>query len=103
MTLRHMLVAIEVKASERCAGRLRPGEIMRDIDKIAAHRDEVSRIRERGRGFAPVVMIIDAAYDECEQMTQWAFDRVREHAAARKVAFYYLCQDEVVVDLPAAI
>ena len=40
-TLDNMLIAIEVKASEREKSRLRPKEIITDIEKLDAHRQEV--------------------------------------------------------------
>lgn len=57
-TLKHMLLAIEVKASERDKGRLTKSEILRDIDKLAAQREEVLRL---GGDFIPVMMVIDVA------------------------------------------
>jgi hypothetical protein len=39
-TLRHMLMAIEVKASERYLGRLRAGEMVKDVLKLEALRIE---------------------------------------------------------------
>lgn len=57
-TLSSMLIAIEVKASERAGGRLRPKEITDDIDKLAAHREEIKAI---DGSMLPVMMIIDSA------------------------------------------
>lgn len=48
VTLSSLLLAIEVKASERANGRLRSGEIIGDVEKLAAHRDEA---KHRGNDF----------------------------------------------------
>lgn len=86
-TLRKMLLAIEVKASERADGRLRPGEIVFDIDKLAAHREEV---RALGSDFLPVMMVVDTAPLAKERMTTSALKSVRDYAETRRVSFLYL-------------
>lgn len=79
--MKYMRLAIEVKASERAGGRLRPGEVIRDILKLAAHRDEVHF--RRGK-FTPVMLIVDVAPGKGEQMTHGAraeaVEAAREHA-----------------------
>lgn len=57
-TLLNMLMAIEVKASERYNSRLQPSEVQLDIRKLAAHREEVIA---RGSDVLPVMLIIDSA------------------------------------------
>ena len=49
-TLAALLLAIEVKASEREKSRLGPGEITKDITKLSAHRQEAEA---RGSSFSP--------------------------------------------------
>lgn len=85
-TLRQMLMAIEVKASERAGGRLTPGEIKFDIDKLAAHREEV---RALGGDFLPVAMVVDTAPLANERMTTSALESSRMHAEAHQVLFAY--------------
>jgi hypothetical protein len=57
-TLRQALMAIEVKASERYLGRLRAGEIVKDIDKLDTLRIEA---RHRGSDLLPAVVTVDTA------------------------------------------
>jgi hypothetical protein len=93
-TLRHMLGAVEIKASERDGYHLRPAEVIRDIEKLAAHREE--RKYRHKSGFYAAVMVIDTAPDPDERMTK---DHVEEISlAARKngVEFFYLSKRKVV-------
>jgi hypothetical protein len=85
-SLRHMLVAIEVKASERAAGRLSVREITRDIDKLAAHRDEA---QHRGCTMHPVMMVIDTAPVASERMTEAAIRAASSTAEDHLVSFFY--------------
>lgn len=98
-TLLNMLVAIEIKASERDKSRLREGEIKRDIEKLAAHREEVEHL---GATMVPVMMVLDTAPDLSERMTPKALKACRELAATERVAFAYLAESESIFDLPAA-
>ena len=86
-TLRHIIGAIEIKASERDKARLRPKEIIDDIMKLAAHRQEVSH---RGGDMAAIMMVIDTAPDERERMEQTALDQSLAIARSHGVAFCYL-------------
>jgi hypothetical protein len=86
-TLLTMLAAIEVKASERAAKRLTAGELTGDVEKLAAHREEV---RHRGGDMLPVVMIFDVAPEATERVRPATLDGVRELAASRGVAFLYV-------------
>jgi len=95
-TLQHMLLAIEVKVSERAGVRLGPGEIARDIDKLAAHRDEV---RHRHSEMHPVMMVIDTAPLVAERMTAAGVNLARAAAMRQGVSFLYISGDEVVVAL----
>lgn len=85
-TLRHMLCAIEVKASERAKARLRAGEIKNDIIKLVAHREE---IEYRGLQMMPVMMVIDVAPDADERMLGAAVSECADFAAASRVAWLY--------------
>jgi len=85
-TLRHMVCAIEVKASERAKSRLGTAEIRRDIAKLAAHRDEVTH---RGGAMYPVMMVIDVAPDAAERMREQAVAECAGLAAAEGVAWLY--------------
>ena len=90
-TLAALLLAIEVKASERAGGRLHSGEIVRDIRKLEAHCEEA---RYRGGMFIPVMMVIDTAPKEEERMTTWALSDSLEAARKAKVEFLYVSQDQ---------
>lgn len=85
--LSSLLLAIEVKASERANSRLLPGEVIGDIQKLAAHRDEVKHC---GGDFYPVVMVIDTAPLPNEQMTKSSFDLARQSAEELSVGLLYL-------------
>lgn len=86
-TLLNMLIAIEVKASERAKGRLRPSEINLDIQKLAAHREEVEA---RGASILPIMLIVDSAPIERERMTERALDECQRLAMKLKVGFLYV-------------
>lgn len=87
LTLASLLLAIELKASERHNGRLRVGEIVDDIKKLAAHRQEASA---RGSTFLPVVMVIDTAPDAVERMTPGSFRDCQAAAHNYNVGFMYI-------------
>ena len=86
-TIRAMLLAIEVKASERDKGRLTTGEITRDIRKLAAHRDEVQFLSS---DVHPVMMVIDTAPLVEERMRPRAVEAVSQTAHDTKVSFFYV-------------
>ena len=86
-TLLNMLIAIEVKASERANGRLQPSEISLDIKKLGAHREEVVA---RGADLLPVMLIIDSASDQKERMTESALIKSQDLAERLKVGFLYV-------------
>lgn len=90
-TLAHMLLAIEVKASERAGGRLGVREIERDVAKLAAHREEVEHL---GGAMAPVMMVIDVATDERERMRADEVERCAALAAEQRVGWMYVSPDE---------
>jgi len=83
-TLRHMLLAAEIKVSERFQGRLRAGEIRKDILKLDALREET---QAREADLIPVVIVVDTAPDEIERMGGWALEEAREEASIRGVCF----------------
>lgn len=89
VTLRTMLMAIEVKASERAGGRLSRSEIARDILKLAAHREEVVQL---GAVMEPVMMVIDVAPLGEERMRTRDIDHCRGLADAHQVVWRYLGQ-----------
>jgi hypothetical protein len=86
-TLKHMLVTIEMKASERDEGRLGPGEIESDIKKLNAHRTEV---QSRGADMHPVMMVIDTAEERAGRMTDSALARCQKTAEDCAVSFMYI-------------
>jgi hypothetical protein len=86
-TLVNMLIAIEVKASERENGRLQPAEIALDIEKLAAHRKEVL---SRGSDVYPVMLVIDSALKKEERMTKNSLERSQKLASKSGVGFLYI-------------
>ncbi|WP_295390683.1 hypothetical protein [uncultured Thiodictyon sp.] len=90
-TMAALLLAIEVKASERQGARLRSGEIIRDINKLAAHRQEA---QQRNASFVPVMMVIDTAPTPEERMTSWALSESREACKEVSVEFMYVSPTE---------
>lgn len=87
VTLRSMLMAIEVKASERSGNRLSRAEIARDILKLAAHREEVVQF---GAMMDPVMMVIDVAPLAKERMKASEIDHCRALAKALQVEWRYI-------------
>ena len=96
-TLRQMLIAIEVKASEGKGSRLRAGEIVDDISKLEALRTEALH---RGSDVLPTVVTIDTAPEANERMT--AESRRLTEAAARErgVCLLYVSPSEESEVLP---
>lgn len=94
-TLASMLVAIEVKASERSASRLSAAEVTTDINKLSAHRFEA---QARGFDFLPVMIVLDTAPAFSERMTSAALETSRSVAAEQRVEFRYLCPATEIVD-----
>jgi hypothetical protein len=82
-----MVLAIEIKASERQDGRLRASETVRDVWKLAAHRDEV---RHRGGDMHPVIMIIDTAPEKPERMREWSLGEVKRTSTEHGISFFYV-------------
>ena len=96
-TLSSLLLAIEIKASEREKGRLRIGEIKTDIEKLAAHHEEA---RAKGYSFLPVAMVIDTAPDKDERMTTKSLEEAQAIAAELAVGFMYLSPTTEIRNLP---
>lgn len=94
-TLKHMLLAIEIKASERAKSRLSASEITTDIMKLEAHRQEV---RTLGLDFIPVMMVIDTAPLGGERMTEWSLSQSREAAKSVGIEFRYFNPDQQIID-----
>jgi hypothetical protein len=98
-TMAALLLAIEVKASERAGGRLRSGEIIRDIMKLGAHSEES---RHRKGSFIPVMMVIDTAPEKEERMTSWALTESQNAAHEAGVEFLYVSPDRQTCSLVGA-
>lgn len=81
-----MVCAVEVKASERANSRLSVAEINRDIEKLAAHRDEVAHL---GEAMTPVMMVIDVALAERERMVPSSVEACRQMAEKVGVEWFY--------------
>jgi len=88
--LRHMLMAIEVKSSERENARLKPGEIIRDLEKLTAFQNEASIRRPC---FLPTMIIVGTAPEENENMRPRSLEEVAYQAEKRNVGLFYLNQD----------
>jgi hypothetical protein len=99
-TLRQMLVAVEVKASERHLGRLTAREIVDDIKKLNALRTEVSN-KEEGSDPLPAVVVVDTAPEPKERMTPEAREEVEAAAREHRVCFFYASPSEESVVPPS--
>jgi hypothetical protein len=95
-TLQHLLLAIEVKASERKNSRLQSGELISDIRKLAAHRQEA---QARGWDFLPVMMVIDTARDAGERTRAHTLDLAKAEAKTKQIALLYMAPAEVFSSL----
>lgn len=96
-TLRYMLLSAEIKASERSQSRLRAGEIVDDIRKLDALRQEA---QAREADCVPAVIVIDTAPDETERMGSWALEEARDAASSCGVCFFYLSPEDEFFDVP---
>lgn len=85
-TFANLLLAIEVKASERDKSRLRPGEIIGDIEKLDALRQEV---RYWESDIVPVMLVLDTAPLLEERMNTDSLEEVRDRARQLDVRFFY--------------
>lgn len=94
-TLQSLLLAIEVKASERYRGRLTYKEIASDIEKLAAYRTEAIH---RGYSFTAVIFIINSAPMDSERMTESSLNQARLKAQEEQVTFLYFSPDKDICD-----
>lgn len=99
-TLRHMLLAAEIKASERYQNRLRLGEVIDDILKLDALREEA---RARESDCVPAVIIVDTAPEETKRMRSHALKEARDAAFSYSVCFFYLSLEDEFFDIPEEI
>jgi hypothetical protein len=86
-TVKNILLAMEMKCSERKEGRLQPGEIMKDLKKLHALREEA---QARSRTISPVVFIVDTAIDPNERMKSSALNHIRAEAKPLEIGLLYL-------------
>ena len=86
-TLVNILIAIEVKASERENSRLQPSEILLDIRKLSALKEETIK---NGSDFLPIMLIIDSAPLKEERMTERALKASTDLATQLGVGFLYI-------------
>ncbi len=99
-SLQQMVMAIEVKASERHRYRLTYREIEADIQKLGAIREEISRLQP-SPDFLPVIMLMDTAPDVLERIKPQELENITDYAHKSNVYFYYASPTEtrvVVVD-----
>jgi hypothetical protein len=99
-TLRNMLLALEVKASERAGGRLSRKEVSDDIRKLAAHREEVCHL---GSDMQPVMLVIDTAPLAAERMRPEHIAACQDLAKALEVDWLYLDRERSLSQCAAAI
>jgi hypothetical protein len=96
-TLRHMLLAIEVKASERHLGRLRPGEIVDDILKLEAL--QIEALHRGGSDMVPAVVTIDTAPEANERMRPEARLRLSRSVHRAHSPFSHLLRSRAVLSV----
>lgn len=89
-TIKHMLLAIEVKASERADHRLSQTEVSTDIRKLAAHKQEICHL---GFDFHPIMLVIDSAETYNERMTEKSLVACRTLASELRVEWCYISPD----------
>lgn len=93
-TIKHMLAVIEIKASERAGTSLSLSEVVRDIHKLAAHRDEARHI---GHDFAPIMLVVDSAREARERMkADWVM-AAKSEAKANAVQWRYVSPEHCEV------
>jgi hypothetical protein len=95
-TMSSLLLTIEVKASERKGSRLQSGEIINDIEKLAALLKET---KVRSTSFIPVMMIIDTAPELLERMTPAGLVKAQLRAQDLSVELMYISQSECINSL----
>jgi hypothetical protein len=98
-TIRCMLAVIEVKASERAGKRLSPREVLGDIEKLAAHREEA---RFLGFDFQPVMLVVDSAREADERMKPSSAEQAKALALSLGVEWRYISHDGCLVAKPPA-
>ena len=86
-TLAQMLMAIEVKASEKEDSRIRPKEIEDDLKKLDAFREEAAIRHSR---FIPTMIVLDTAHEEEERMIPQSVDRIFSKAEELGIGLFYL-------------
>jgi hypothetical protein len=100
-TLRQMLMAIEIKASERKGSRLRAGEMVKDILKLEALRIEA--LHKGGSDLLPVIVAVDTAPEAKERMTLYSRHEVEAAAREREVCLFYVSPSDEMVVVPNSL
>lgn len=95
-----MLAVLEIKASERAGSTLSLSEVVRDLRKLAAHREE---IQSMGHDFHPVMMVIDSARDTSERMRGTDTAKARALSSELGVEWRYVSPTERQVDRPSDV
>ncbi len=85
-TMVNMLSMIEVKVSEFTENRLTASDIIKDIHKLAAHREEVESL---GATVLPIMMVIDAAHDESNKMLSTSIDEYQNVAYQNRIKVFH--------------
>ena len=92
-TLTKMLVAIEIKASERHNSRLSPKEIITDLEKLDAHREEAIC---KGGELLPIMLIIDSAPNTKERMTSSGIEKFLKVAKDIDIGVLYCSLSQII-------
>jgi hypothetical protein len=91
VTLANMLMVIEMKASERDKKRLSVKEIMDDVAKLIAHREEVEHL---GGKVTTVMMVVDVAAEAKGRMREHEIATCAARAAEAGVGWLYVSPDQ---------
>ncbi|MXY39046.1 MAG: hypothetical protein F4160_06730 [Rhodospirillaceae bacterium] len=96
-TLMDSLLSIEMKVSEREGARLRPKEVINDIKKLSALRQEIRHRYSEvpAANTIGLMIVVDTAPDQKERMTPESLQRCREVSREWDIRFGYLdgCRD----------
>lgn len=93
-TLKQILYALEIKASERKNNRLGYSEIKADIDKLIALKEEINRRYNKEIGIG--MLVVDTAKEAHERMKIETLSRLIGYSEQHKVdlGYFSLCEEQ---------
>jgi hypothetical protein len=91
-TLKHILYALEIKASERKGNRLGYSEVKADIDKLIALQEEILQKHDKEIGIG--MLVIDTAKEESERMKAEVLNSLIDYSKQHKIDFCYFSLDK---------